>query len=191
METARHKIRICHAVPISLGQELRTLFPLTAFKNTPNPKFVQNLSQRLFFVWDKWIMPRCDAIPQRYLDDPQRWALSSIDDARAPLEIPPLGRVRWEHLLLDREPRKCAKNLSKICKFVRTLSFFQFFDKFLTDLTPDWNPEKRSSGQILDKFGARGIFESCKGKKGLSDPTERLPLSRDRCSNTPVALCFL
>ena len=29
--------------------ELRTLFPLTAFKNFPNPKFVQNLSRRLFF----------------------------------------------------------------------------------------------------------------------------------------------
>ena len=28
--------------------KLRALFPLTAFKNTPNPKFVQNLSQRLF-----------------------------------------------------------------------------------------------------------------------------------------------
>ena len=27
---------------------LRSLFPLTAFKNAPNPKFVQNLSQRLF-----------------------------------------------------------------------------------------------------------------------------------------------
>ena len=34
---------------------LRALFPLTAFKSTPNPKFVQNLSQRLFLgvppVW--------------------------------------------------------------------------------------------------------------------------------------------
>ena len=28
---------------------LRTLFPLTAFKNAPNPQFVQNLSRRLFF----------------------------------------------------------------------------------------------------------------------------------------------
>ena len=28
---------------------LRTLFPLTAFKNVRNPKFVQNLSQRLFW----------------------------------------------------------------------------------------------------------------------------------------------
>ena len=28
---------------------LRTLFPLTAFKNARNPKFVQNLSQRLFW----------------------------------------------------------------------------------------------------------------------------------------------
>ena len=45
----------------------------------------------MYPIWDKWIMPRCDAIPQRYVENPQRWALSSIDDARAPLEIPPLG----------------------------------------------------------------------------------------------------
>ena len=30
-------------------QELRTLFPHTAFKNAPNPKFVQILSRRFFF----------------------------------------------------------------------------------------------------------------------------------------------
>ena len=31
---------------------------------------------------------------------------------------------------------------------------------------PKWNPEKQTSGQILDKFGVRGVFECCKGKKG-------------------------
>ena len=55
----------------------------------------------MYPVWDKWIMPRCDAIPQRYIEDPERWNLSGIDDVRAPQEIPPLGRVRWEYLLLD------------------------------------------------------------------------------------------
>ena len=55
----------------------------------------------MYPVWDKWIMPRCDAIPQRYIENPERWNLSAIDDARAPQEIPPLGRVRWEYLLLD------------------------------------------------------------------------------------------
>ena len=55
----------------------------------------------MYPVWDKWIMPRCDAVPQRYLDDPERWALTNIDDARGPQETPPLGPVRWEHLLLD------------------------------------------------------------------------------------------
>ena len=33
---------------LNCAENLRTLFPLTAFKNAPNPKFVQNLSQRLF-----------------------------------------------------------------------------------------------------------------------------------------------
>ena len=38
-------------------------------------------------VWDKWIMPRSDAIPQRYLDDLERWALPSIDGVRALEEV--------------------------------------------------------------------------------------------------------
>ena len=33
---------------------------------------------------------------------------------------------------------------------------------------PEWNPEKQSPGQILDKFGVRGIFECCKGPEGSS-----------------------
>ena len=47
-------------MPWGQVRALRTLFPLTAFKNARNPKFVQNLSQRLFlgvpnqgdfFIW--------------------------------------------------------------------------------------------------------------------------------------------
>ena len=45
------------------GVDLRTPFPLTAFKNARNPKFVQNLSQRLFWgvpvrgteIWKKFV----------------------------------------------------------------------------------------------------------------------------------------
>ena len=35
--------------PQHVALECRTLFPLTAFKSTPNPKFLQNLSQQLFW----------------------------------------------------------------------------------------------------------------------------------------------
>ena len=56
-----------------------------------------------------------------------------------------------------------CQNLSK---FVRKLPFSNF-DIFLTNSSPpDWNPQKQSPGQILDKFGVRGVFESCKGEKG-------------------------
>ena len=58
---------------------------------------------------------------------------------------------------------KFVKNLSK---FVRNCRFSNF-NKFLTNFSPpDWNPEKQSLGQILDKFGVRSVFECCKGKKG-------------------------
>ena len=55
----------------------------------------------MYLVWDKWIMPRCDAIPPRFIENPEKWALTHIDDMRAPEETPPLGPVRWEYLLLD------------------------------------------------------------------------------------------
>ena len=99
-------------------QGLRTLFPLTAFKNAPNPKFVQNLSRRLFFG----VPIRGTQICQKFVEN-----------------------LRNDNFRTN----------------------FQIFDKFLTNLgPPDWNPEKQLSGQILDKFGVRGVFECCKGKKG-------------------------
>ena len=58
-------------------------------------------------------------------------------------------------------------NLSKICQNLSENYRFSNFDKFLTNSSPlDWNPQKQSPGQILDKFGVRGAFESCKGEKG-------------------------
>ena len=62
--------------------------------------------------------------------------------------------------------QSCQKFVEKL-KICPEIVVFQFFDKFLTNLgPPDWNPEKQSSGQILDKFGVQGLFECCKGKKG-------------------------
>ena len=40
----------------------------------------------MYPVWDKWIMARCDAIPERYIEDPERWNLSKIDDVKSPQE---------------------------------------------------------------------------------------------------------
>ena len=106
-------IRPISAFPnFSNGLTFLTRFPLAAFKNAPNPKFVQNLSRRLF------------------------------------LGVP------------IRETGIC-QNLSESYRF-------SSFDKFLTNSSrPDWNPQKQSPGEILNKFGVRGVFESCKRKKVL------------------------
>ena len=60
-------------------------------------------------------------------------------------------------------PIRGTQICQKIFKKLKNGNFrtnFQIFDKFLTNLgPPDWNPEKQSSGQILDKFGVRGVFE--------------------------------
>ena len=45
----RHLCRLFSACFQDWAFGLRNPFPLTAFKNAPNPKFVPNLSQRLFF----------------------------------------------------------------------------------------------------------------------------------------------
>ena len=39
----------------------------------------------------------------------------------------------------------------------------------MTNLSPpNGNPEEQSPGHILDKFGVRGVFDCCKGKKGFA-----------------------
>ena len=69
---------------------------------------------------------------------------------------------------------------SKICrKFVRNCRFANF-RQILTNFRPlDWNPQKQSLGQILDKFGVRGVFKCCKGKRvrkpGLDLSTAQRP----------------
>ena len=47
----------------------------------------------------------------------------------------------------------------------------------------DFSDPQNKGSEISGKF--RSIFHE------LSDPTKIPPISRDRCSNTPVALCFL
>ena len=73
--------------------------------------------------------------------------------------------------IVFRDSNQGDPNLSKICREIEKRQFpdkfFQTFDKFLTiSWPPNWSPEEQSSGQILDKFGVRGVFESCKGKRG-------------------------
>ena len=88
---------------------LRTLFPLTAFKDAANPKFVQNLSRRLFF-----------GVP-----------------------------IRGARIYLS---GNCHSS-----------NFRQIFDKFGS---PSLEHPKTIVRTILDKFGVRGVFETCKGKRG-------------------------
>ena len=59
-----------------------------------------------------------------------------------------------------------CKTLSKFKKPQFSDKFWQIFSKFWP---PDWNPPKQSLGQILDKFGVRGVFECCKGTKVSQD----------------------
>ena len=95
--------------------------------------------------------------------------------------------------------------LSKICQNLFENCRFSNFDKFLTNSSPpDWNAQKQSPGQILDKFGVRGVFESCKGEKGsqlargIPGKTlrsgilpELLPASPSRTGVWPTNVCLL
>ena len=91
---------------------LRTLFPLTAFKNARNPKFFPAIV----------------------------------------LGVPVRGTEIW-------------KNLSENLKNGNFQTNFE--TNFSSNFSPpDWNPPKQSLGQVLDKFGASGVFEGCKGEKG-------------------------
>ena len=70
---------------------------------------------------------------------------------------------------------KSCRKLPKICPETAVFFFFSFFDQVLASFGPPaWNPEKQSSGQILDKFGVRGIFECCKGREGSQVITKKV-----------------
>ena len=47
----------------------------------------------MYPVWDKWIMPRCEVIAPEYYDNPDKWALSKIDDISGPRSTPPSVQV--------------------------------------------------------------------------------------------------
>ena len=69
--------------------------PLKCFENASWPNFA--LKSR------KWPFGSAKATSSRRVlsHHSERWMLTEIDDVRAPEEVPPLGRVRWEYLLLD------------------------------------------------------------------------------------------
>ena len=49
--------------------ELRTRFPLTAFKNAPNPKFVPNLSPTIVFGFQSGVGPNLSKICRKLEND--------------------------------------------------------------------------------------------------------------------------
>ena len=34
----------------------------------------------MYPVWDKWLMPRCEPIAERFYNNPKKWSISSYDD---------------------------------------------------------------------------------------------------------------
>ena len=59
----------------------------------------------MYPVWDKWLMPRCEPIAERYYNNPKKWSLSSYDDDDCfggdAGELPPMGYVRFEYKIAE------------------------------------------------------------------------------------------
>ena len=55
----------------------------------------------MYPVWDKWLMPRCEPIAQRFYNDPMKWALSAYDEEDSFGELPPLGFARFEYRIAE------------------------------------------------------------------------------------------
>ena len=56
----------------------------------------------LYPICDKWIMPRCEPIAERYYGAPKKWSLLAYDDDDSFGETPPIGYVQFEYLMLDK-----------------------------------------------------------------------------------------
>ena len=59
----------------------------------------------MYPVWDKWLMPRCEPIAERFYNDPKKWSLSSYDDDDCfggdINELPPMGYIRFEYKIAE------------------------------------------------------------------------------------------
>ena len=59
----------------------------------------------MYPVWDKWLMPRCEPIAERFYNDPKKWSLSSYDDNDCfggdINDLPPMGYIQFEYKIAE------------------------------------------------------------------------------------------
>ena len=61
----------------------------------------------MYPVWDKWLMPRCEPIAERFYNDPKKWSLSSYDDDDDDCfggdinDLPPMGYIQFEYKIAE------------------------------------------------------------------------------------------
>ena len=59
----------------------------------------------MYPVWDKWLMPRCEPIAERFYNDPKKWSLSSYDDDDCfggdINDLPPMGYIQFEYKIAE------------------------------------------------------------------------------------------
>ena len=56
----------------------------------------------MYPVWDKWLMPRCEPIAERFYANPKKWSMSEYDDEDSFGDLPPLGYVRFEYQIVEK-----------------------------------------------------------------------------------------
>ena len=59
----------------------------------------------MYPVWDKWLMPRCEPIAERFYNDPNKWSLSRYDDEDCfggdINDLPIMGYVQYEYKIVE------------------------------------------------------------------------------------------
>ena len=59
----------------------------------------------MYPVWDKWLMPRCEPIAERFYNDPNKWSLSSYDDEDCYggdiNDLPLMGYIQYEYRIAE------------------------------------------------------------------------------------------
>ena len=60
----------------------------------------------MYPVWDKWLMPRCEPIAERFYNNPKKWSISSYDDDDCfggdVTDLPPMGYIRFEYGITEK-----------------------------------------------------------------------------------------
>ena len=116
----------------------------------------------MYPVWDKWLMPRCEPIAERFYNDPKKWSISAYDDDDCfggdATELPPLGYARFEY------------KISEELKFREGNLFKLWYELLRPDEKTFWHTFMKKAQQKIEYRWDDFLADKKEGKISIGEP---------------------